>query len=45
MAECIWIMKTNEFGPLIVSIDTHGNNLFAENTVYYNSRRHKLTNN
>lgn len=29
MAECIWIMKTNEFGPLIVSIDTHGNNLFC----------------
>jgi L(+)-tartrate dehydratase beta subunit len=39
MAECIWVMKTQEFGPLIVSIDTQGNNLFAENSAYYASRR------
>ena len=39
MAECIWAMKTSCFGPLIVSIDTHGNNLFTENAAYYNSRR------
>jgi L(+)-tartrate dehydratase beta subunit len=39
MAECIWVMKTNEFGPLIVSIDTLGNNLFAENSAFYASRR------
>ena len=39
MAECIWVMKTNEFGPLIVSIDTEGNNLFAENSAYYAERR------
>jgi L(+)-tartrate dehydratase beta subunit len=42
MAECIWVMKTEMFGPLIVSIDTHGNNLFTENTAYYNSRRSLL---
>jgi L(+)-tartrate dehydratase beta subunit len=39
MAECIWVMKTQGFGPLIVSIDTQGNNLFAENSAYYASRR------
>ena len=35
MAECAWIMKTCRFGPLIVSIDTHGNNIFTENSIYY----------
>ncbi|MCL2181340.1 MAG: L(+)-tartrate dehydratase subunit beta [Treponema sp.] len=39
MAECLWSMKTNMFGPLIVSIDTEGNNLFADNTAYYESRK------
>ncbi|MCL2186887.1 MAG: FumA C-terminus/TtdB family hydratase beta subunit [Treponema sp.] len=39
MAECIWSLKTNKFGPLIVSIDTHGNNLFMENILFYNSRK------
>ena len=31
MPECEWVMKVKEFGPLIVSIDTHGENLFVEN--------------
>ncbi len=35
MPECEWVMKVNEFGPLIVSIDTHGNNLFEENKAKY----------
>jgi L(+)-tartrate dehydratase beta subunit len=42
MAECIWVMKAREFGPLIVSIDSHGNNLFTENSAYYLSRREKI---
>ena len=29
MAECLWVMQAKMFGPLIVSIDTRGNNLFA----------------
>ena len=29
MAECLWVMRSKLFGPLIVSIDTRGNNLFA----------------
>jgi L(+)-tartrate dehydratase beta subunit len=39
MAECLWVMKTKLFGPLIVSIDTNGNNLFTENSLYYASKR------
>lgn len=39
MPECEWVMKVNEFGPLIVSIDTHGNNLFVENKAKYAARR------
>ena len=42
MAECIWVMRTKNFGPLIVSIDTHGNNIFAENSTYYASCRKTL---
>lgn len=39
MSECLWVMRVREFGPLIMSIDTQGNNLFAENAVRYASRR------
>jgi len=42
MAECLWVMKTQCFGPLIVSIDTLGNSLFAENSAYFASRRNDL---
>lgn len=30
MPESLWVCRVKEFGPLIVSIDTHGNNLIAE---------------
>ena len=32
-------MKVKEFGPLIVSIDTHGENLFVENKAKYAARK------
>jgi len=35
MAECLWVMKTKSFGPLIISIDAHGGNLFEENFLFY----------
>ena len=35
MPEAIWVMKVKNFGPLIVSIDTEGNNMFEENKAYY----------
>lgn len=28
--EAMWILEVEDFGPLIVAIDSHGNNLFAE---------------
>ncbi len=39
MPEAVWVMKVREFGPLIVSIDTLGNNMFRENRKLYESRR------
>lgn len=41
MPETLWTCKVKEFGPLIVSIDTHGRNLFEENKVIFNERKDK----
>jgi fumarate hydratase subunit beta len=27
MPECLWVYETEDFGPMIVTIDTHGNNM------------------
>lgn len=35
--------RVKEFGPLIVSIDTKGNNMFEENKVIFNRRRMQHT--
>ena len=37
--ESLWVMRVKEFGPLIVSIDTHGGNLFEENKKLFNERK------
>ena len=42
MPEALWIMKVKEFGPLIVSIDTQGNNLFENNKKIFKERMDKL---
>lgn len=42
MPEALWIMKVKEFGPLIVSIDTKGNNLFENNKKIFKERFDKL---
>ena len=42
MPETLWTCKVKEFGPLIVSIDTHGNNLFEQNKVIFNERKEKV---
>lgn len=39
MPETLWTSQVKEFGPLIVSIDTHGRNLFEENKVLFNKRK------
>jgi len=30
MPECLWVFEVERFGPLTVTIDTHGNNLMEE---------------
>lgn len=42
MPETLWVCRVKEFGPLIVSIDTHGNNLFEENKVVFNQRKEEV---
>ena len=39
MPETLWCCKVKEFGPLIVSIDANGRNLFEEQKVIYNERK------
>lgn len=39
MPETLWNCRVKEFGPLIVSIDPEGNNLFEELKVGYNKRK------
>lgn len=42
MPECMWVMEVQEFGPLIVTIDTEGNNLFLQNQAYYEQQKQRL---
>ena len=42
MPEALWEMDVEEFGPLIVSIDTKGNNLFENNKVAFSEQVKKL---
>lgn len=39
MPETLWVCRVKEFGPLIVSIDTEGNNLFENNKVVFNEKK------
>lgn len=36
MPEAMWILQVKELGPLIISIDTQGENIFAKNNVINN---------
>ncbi len=42
MPETLWVCRVKEYGPLIVSIDTHGGNLFEENKVIFNERKEEV---
>jgi fumarate hydratase subunit beta len=42
MPECLWVYDTEDFGPMIVTIDTHGGNLTADVGVKIAERRDKL---
>jgi L(+)-tartrate dehydratase beta subunit len=39
MPEALWVCRVKQFGPLIISIDTHGNNLFETNKATFNERK------
>lgn len=39
MPEALWVLRVKDFGPLIISIDTKGNNLFDQNKAIYNERK------
>ena len=39
MPETLWCCKVHGFGPLIVSIDAKGNNLFERNKLEFNKRK------
>ena len=39
MPEALWVLRVKDFGPLIISIDTKGNNLFDQNKAVYNERK------
>ncbi len=39
MPETLWVNRVREFGPLIISIDTKGNNLIDRNKAEFNARK------
>ena len=41
MPETLWNCDVEEFGPLIVSIDAQGNNLFENNKIVFNQKKEK----
>lgn len=42
MPEAMWVCRVKQFGPLIISIDTEGNNLFETNKVKFNAKKAQL---
>jgi len=42
MPEAMWVMRVKEFGPLVVSIDAHGNNLFEQNKKHFNELKNPI---
>lgn len=42
MPEAMWVCRVKQFGPLIISIDTEGNNLFEVNKVKFNAKKAPL---
>ena len=42
MPETLWTCRVKGFGPLIVSIDTHGNNWFEQKKVEYNATKEEV---
>ncbi|MEM2180955.1 MAG: L(+)-tartrate dehydratase subunit beta [Nitrososphaeria archaeon] len=43
--EALWILEVENFGPLIISIDTKGNNMFDERIKSINSKKFEMLKN
>lgn len=39
MPEALWVLRVENFGPLIISIDSNGNNLFDQNKAVFNAKK------
>ena len=39
MPEALWVLRVKNFGPLIISIDAKGNNLFDQNKAVFNVKK------
>ena len=39
MPEALWVCRVKQFGPLIISIDTKGNNMFETNTARFDEKK------
>jgi L(+)-tartrate dehydratase beta subunit len=42
MPETLWVCRIMELGPLVVSIDSYGNNLFEQNKIVFNQRKEEV---
>lgn len=42
MPETLWVNRVREFGPLIISIDTQGNNLIQQNKAVFNEKKRPI---
>lgn len=42
MPEAIWVMRVKDFGPLIITIDTQGRNLFENNRKELEARKERI---
>ena len=42
MPETLWVNRVREFGPLIISIDTQGNNLIESNKAEFNAKKAEI---
>ena len=44
MPEAMWVLEVEDFGPLTVAIDAHGNNLFEDIQTRVNQEKQKIYN-
>ena len=42
MPETLWVNRVKELGPLIISIDTQGNNLIEQNKAEFNAKKRTI---